>query len=130
MARALTPEQAQKALRAFKKKTPVEQAKALDVAVRAVEPVAKRNLAKQPVPNRSSVIERKPATSPGIRLRYKTFPWVAGAEMGAHRYPQFKRYVGLGDDGYIVGSAIKTTEKVAGVAAMRYLEAELKEELT
>ncbi len=126
---ALTPDEAVKGLEDFARKLKTEGGKALEVATKLIEPVARKNLARQPVPNRPGVIERRSGATPQIILNYSTFPWAAGAEAGSHKFRQFKRYVGFGDSGYIVGAAIRSTEKVVGAGIIKHLESELKEEL-
>ena len=103
--------------------------KVLEASIKLVEPVARKNLARQPVPNRPGLIERRGGAEPSIVLNYSTFPWAAGAELGSKRYPQFKRYVGSLEDGYIVGEAVRATEKTVAAAAVKKMESELKEEL-
>ena len=128
MARGLIPDQAAKGLIAFRKKFDVEQKAAFEAAVKIVEPAARRNLAKQSIPNRPGSIEARKGLETGIRIRYNEYPWMAGAEIGSKRFRQFKRYVGL-DRGYIVGAAIRSTEQAVGRAVVKHMESELKEEL-
>ena len=122
---ALTPEQAAKGIAKFRRRFDAEQKAAFGAAVKVVEPAALRNLASQPVPNRPGSIE---ARGTEIRIRYREFPWMAGAEAGSHRFRQFKRYVGF-DRGYIVGAAIRSTEQAAGRAVAKHMGSVLKEEL-
>ena len=129
MVKVLTPAQAAMGVNAWRTKFDVNQKQAFKAAVDLVEPAARRNLAKQPVPNRPGSIEaRTGSLETGIRIRYNEYPWMAGAEIGSKRFRQFKRYVGL-DRGYIVGAAIRSTEQAAGRAVMRRMELALKKEL-
>lgn len=130
MPKGLTPDQAVAAINAFKGDVKVSMQKALEGAVRIVEPAARRNLQRQPVPGNQGVLEMRSGTEPGITVRYRSFPWAAGAEAGSKRYRQFRSYVGFGDQGYIVGQAIRDTEEKAARAAQQVLESSLKEELT
>ncbi len=124
-----TAEQVAKGVASWQKKFDANSRKVLEAGIKLVEPVARKNLGRQPVPNRPGVIERRAGAEPALVLNYSTFPWAAGAELGSKRYPQFKRYVGSLEDGYIVGEAVRSTEKVVAAAAVKQMESELKEEL-
>jgi hypothetical protein len=131
MPRGLTPEQATAAIDSFSKSMPQIEKAALDAAVKVVTPAAKGNLARQPVPNTSSMIEQRSGTGdPGITIRYSTYPWAAGAEAGSKRFRQFRSYRGFGDRGYIVGQAIRDTGQVSAEAARRFTETALGKELS
>lgn len=124
--RQVTAAQATKALDDWVRQLPAIDKVAMKAAVEVIEPAARRNMAQQPVPNRPGALEADPAT---LKLNYSRYPWMAGAEAGSKQFRQFKRYVGFGERGYIVGEAIKSTQVVAEKAVLEVLETRLKEEL-
>ena len=82
-----------------------------DTTKRELEPDAKINVFKQPVPKSRTRVTSS-GTTRGASLVLKAAPWVYGAEFGALRWPQFRPWVGnqfTGASkfpGYILGKAI------------------------
>lgn len=78
---------------------------------------ARRNLAGLGhVPNKQGAITVfATQREAGLKLRVSRYPWIAGAEFGAHRYRQFMPWVGnqytgtSNFPGYAVGTALRAT---------------------
>jgi hypothetical protein len=126
VAGALTPEQAERRIAAWERQLKDHTEVVLGAVVKALEPAARKNMAQERIPNKHGAIK---IDGPELTLDYTQYPWMAGAEAGSKRHGQFRQYVGFGDRGYIVGRAIRETERVTERAALKAMEKTLEEEL-
>lgn len=125
-----TPQQAVQGLSRFSHDLDKSLKDALANTAEVAQRQARRNMAMQRIPqNPGAVVKTVEDGWPSVTLKYGSFPWLAGAEAGAKRFRQFRRYVGFGSRGYIVGAAIRATQERMAKEAGGELTLELKKRM-